>query len=281
MLYQHQNKPMPYACGAARNELINYVLITIRQLQGGWRLYDGDIKGWRVTNFEGLSEKGSQRSGYKDDIFGRFLSPQYRKSLYRPVEERVIYDEEAESTEQFWRAVERRFLYVLAGMRRQQFHPDALVFAALVMTLSARGKSINAIAVEMGAEPNHVSESLMHYRTVAEKFLALGPLEQGMVEARGQLSVYHHQEPDERVLNGGKRFVAILPNGNYSVSIHKRSKGNKRYASIQVGKRVNGRPKVTKKVIGYVGQITHDNLCAGAQAMKLKTAQVFGAAAED
>jgi hypothetical protein len=280
-LYKHQERPMPYACAAARNELINYVLVTIRQLQGGWRLYDGDIKGWQVTNFEGWEEKGSQVTNHKDDIFGRFLPPQYRKCLYRPVEERVVANEEEEGTEHFWQAVERRFLYVLAGMRWQQFHPDALVFAARVMALSARGKSINAIALEMGEDPGHVSDSLMHYRTVVEQFLALSPLEQGMIEARGQLSIYHHQEPDERVLNGGKRFVAILPNGNYSVSIHKRSDGSKRYASIQAGKRVNGRTKVTKKVIGYVGQITHDKLCAGAMAMQMKTASVFGAAAGD
>jgi hypothetical protein len=166
-------------------------------------------------------------------------------------------------------------------MRKQQFHPDALIFAARVLALSARGKSINAIAVEMGDEPGHVSDSLMHYRTVVEQFLALCPLEQGAVEAKGQLSIYHHQEPNDRVLNSGQRFVAILPNGNYSVTIHKRSDGRQTYASIQAGRRVNGRLKVIQKVIGNVGQITHEKLCAGAIAMQIKTAQVFPAAVGD
>ncbi|MFZ0548920.1 MAG: hypothetical protein WAM60_25960, partial [Candidatus Promineifilaceae bacterium] len=106
-LYQHQERPMPYACAAARNELIDYVLVSIRQLQGGWRLYDGDIDGWRVTNFESWEEKGSG-AGHKDDIFGRFLPPQFRHCLYRPVEETAVVNEEAPDTERFWQAVERR-----------------------------------------------------------------------------------------------------------------------------------------------------------------------------
>jgi hypothetical protein len=280
-LYQHQERPMPYACAAARNELINYVLITIRQLQGGWRLYDGDIQGWTVTNFEGWTEKGNNPAGDKDDIFGRFLPPQYRNCLYRPVEEKAIVHEEAQETECYWQTAERRILYILAGMRRQQFHPDALVFAARALALSARGMSINAIALELDADADHVSDSLMHYRGVIEQFLALSPAEQALVQAEGRLSIYHHEEPDERVLNHGRRFVAILPNGNYSVTIHKRSDGRKDYASIQAGRRVDGRSKVIKKVIGNVGQITPEKLCAGAQAMQLKMAQAFPAAAGD
>jgi hypothetical protein len=44
---------------------------------------------------------------------------------------------------------------------------------------------------------------------------------------------------------------------------------------------VDGRSKVIKKVIGNVGQITPEKLCAGAQAMQLKMAQAFPAAAGD
>ncbi|MCI0578140.1 MAG: hypothetical protein L0332_30790 [Chloroflexi bacterium] len=278
-LYDCRDKPLPIAYNAAVYDVISYIACTIWQTTGNaWRWYDGDTKGARTYYFE---EMQPDHEAYDDDVYGRFLHPDLRKSgPYRPVETEVVTSEQAEAQSRFWRQVERELLYVLAGMKVGQYHPDALMTAARVLCLSLQGLSHAAIALEVGKEPHEVWHIRDHYRNAIEAFLAMGPVQQGLVRAEGQARIYHYQEPDEAVLNAGKRFIAILPNGAFSVSVRGRRGQSQKYATLQYGYRVNGKVKMVGKQVGPVGQVTYDRLYDGAQVLRAKLATARVAAGD-
>ncbi|MCI0731758.1 MAG: hypothetical protein L0332_34245 [Chloroflexi bacterium] len=267
MLYQHADKPNPYAFTAAVNEVMEYISVSIYNLGNAWRWKDGDTKGWRTVYIEDQAFEDS-----KDDAYDSFSPHDFRTGIPRPVESYVIADSQANVVERFWQAVEREFTSVLFGLKRAQQHPNALLRAAKILTMSCQGQSYHAIALELDLDPDATQKTLLFYRRELQPFLDAGPLLQGAIRAQGQLSIYHHSELTPEVINCGRRYVAILPHGLFTVYSHHHHNKNGVRASLQQGYRENGKPKVHKVELGRVGSITYDKLLEASLTLQKKLA---------
>jgi hypothetical protein len=202
-----------YAYAAARTDLIGYVFVNIRgggsghqwELSKQYRIYDN------LTEPEYIDEDG------RGERTIRLPAALYKQ---RPVEEAVEAREgETEEAEQ-WLAFEREIARILAVMRGRQWHPNSLRRAATALCESAKGTSNYNIARLLKLDWLAATSLILHYRPYLEAFLAMPPLLQGLVRAEGELRLCWWDEVTAEALNGGQKFIVILPIGAFTVCYH-------------------------------------------------------------
>jgi hypothetical protein len=108
-------------------------------------------------------------------------------------------------------------------------------------------------------------------------YLALTPMHQEIVKIRGQMRVTYFESLDDAFLNTAVRKMIIFPHGIYTITYKRRSRNaGKRAsmleASLQKGRRVNGRNLVRAVHLGSLGQITKERLSEASFEVERKLA---------
>ncbi len=274
-LYQHAyvaGHNEAYAYVAARTRLIGYVFVNIR---GG-----GQGHQWELSKQYRTYDNLTEPEYVDEDSYGK---PTLRlpAALYkrRPVEERVEAREEEPDAAERWLQFEREITRILAVMRGRQWHPNSLRRAALALCESAKGTSNYNIARRLDLDWSTATGIILHYRPHLEAFLAMSPLQQGLVRAEGQLRLRWWEEVTTAALNGGQKFIVILPFGAFTVGYYRSPRTGQQLGRIQAGRRSGGKIVNRSVQLGAVGRITKEKLWDGAQRLQARLATLETAAA--
>ena len=248
-----QGHPEAYAYSATRTKLIGYVFVNIR---GG-----GNGHQWELSKQYQIADNLIEPEYHEEDSYGQ-LTPRLPMAIYarRPTVETLVLHEGESARADRWLSFEREIARILAVMRGQQWHPNSLRRAATALCESVKGTSNYNIAQMLDVDWITATQLIIHYRQHLEEYLAHSPLIQGLIRAEGTLRLQWWEEVSEVALNGGQRFIVILPHGAFTVSYyHSKSKG-KQLCRIQVGRRVNGKVQNRSVQLGEVGHITRQRL---------------------
>lgn len=261
-----------YAYAAARTDLIGYVYVNIR---GG-----GSGHQWELSKQYRTSDNLTEPEYIDEDSRGertiRLPAFLYKQ---RPVEEAVEAKESQEEEAEQWLAFEREIARILAVMRGRQWHPNSLRRAATALCESAKGTSNYNISRLLKLDWLTTTNLILHYRPFLEAFLAMSPVLQGLVRAEGELRLCWWDEVTIAALNGGQKFIVILPFGAITVCYHHNRRKGKCFGRIQMGRRVNGKVVNRSVQLGEVGRITRERLWEDAQRLQAKMVALEATAA--
>ena len=265
-LLAHADRPRGYGVRAAINAMLHYVLVTIRNLQGGWYLSAGDIDGFYTVYIEELGRADD------DTPLEEWWLPteDFRCGIPRPVERQVVRREAEAGETGRWVQAEQELLDILIGMKQGQWHPEALALAAQILVRSGHGMSHHAIGQELGLDGKQVHAIREHYRQALADYLEQGALTQGLIAARGGSSYYRFEELTEAVINAGRKLLVAFPHGIFALTTYTRS--GRTYLRFQGGRRVGGKCYNRTVQLGQVGTVTRAAVWEGSLTFKERMA---------
>ncbi|MFQ5434704.1 MAG: hypothetical protein ACE5FD_07490 [Anaerolineae bacterium] len=268
---EQADKNTGYAYAAARNALKNYVWVHIRGLNGGWKSLACIEHGYTVIDLPG------ERNGDDDlphAVLDRMAAATW-DTIPRPVEWEVIRRLSPPVATQ--EETMRQVLDILAGMSGH-FYPEQMYRAALIMTLLARGYTWEHVEERTGLSHEMVFDIYWGWRKRhLRPFLALTSMHQEIIKIRGRLRVTYFEELDKRFLNTAVRKMVVFPHGIYTITYKRRGKNagkraGQMEASLQKGRRIDGRNWVRAVHLGKVGEITKERLYQASFAVERKLA---------
>lgn len=268
-------EPGGYAYAAVRIALKNYVWVHIRGLNGGWKSMACIEHGYTVLDLASeLDEDTETPQITLDGIIARSwdVAP-------RPVEWEVLRRLSLPQATQ--EETMQTVLHILAGMC-DNFYPEQMYRAALIMTMLARGYTWEHIEERTALAYDQVWDIYWSWRKrYLLPYLALSPLHQEIIKIRGQMRITHFEQVDQAFLNTAVRKMIIFPHGIYTITYKRRSQnGGKRAglmeASLQKGRRIEGRNMVRAVHLGSLGEITKERLYTASFEVERKLAVLGG-----
>lgn len=250
--YEFNQQPFNYILGVIRHRLADYALINIYGRQAGHNSqYSRDYYVHNVPEPE----------MDMDTFLAAFASSQ---TLSRPVEAAIIAQESQPHQDRFWHRVEREMIAILVATGGRKIRSDKIRRYSQVLVKRLQGKTNHVVALELGLSLEEALGILERARERMREFLALSSLMQGLVWAWGHLMVYWPEEITADLLNSGRKFVAILPHGEFNVSYHDQR------CFVQAGVQVRGKVRTRQVTIGQLGSLTYSQLYHGTLELKQK-----------
>ncbi len=268
---EYKDKPAAYAYVVAKNALKNYIWVHIRGLNGGWRSLEA--RNYTVSDTP-LETDGDMFDSPRDNISWRTQREHSWEAVSRPVEWKVLNyfsDERKATTEEIFKEV----LYILAGMSRKNWYPEQLYRAAMIIAMLCNGYTWEDVEAYTDLDYSAVWDIWWHHRKERlSRYIELSPVYQAIVRARGELRVFYFNELTSQQVNDGKRKMVVFPHGIYTITYKQRS--HKRYleASLQKGRRIDGRPTVRAVSLGRVGNMKKDNLFDATHRLEKKFKEI-------
>ncbi len=272
---EHAQAPGGYAYAAVRTALKNYIWVHVRGLNGGWKSLACIENGYTVLDLPSeLDEEPDTPQLTLDGMVARSwdVAP-------RPVEWEVIRRlSPPHSTQE---ETMQTVLHILAGMC-DNFYPEQMYRAALITTMLARSYTWEHIEERTGLAHDQVWDIYWSWRKrYLLPYLSLSPMHQEIIKIRGQLRVTFFEKLDREFLNTAVRKMIIFPHGIYTITYKRRSRNaGKRAglmeASLQKGRRIEGRNLVRAVHLGSLGEITKERLYAASFEVERKLAVLGG-----
>jgi hypothetical protein len=261
-----------YAYAAARTVLKNYVWVHIHGLNGGWKSLACIQNGYRVLDL--TAGPDGEGEGAPQATLERLAARSW-ESVPRPVEWAVLRRLSPPGMTQA--ETLRQVLHILAGMSRH-FYPEQLYRAALIITLLARDYTWQHVAERTGLSHEQVFDIYWGWRKRhLNPYLALTPLHQEIVKLCGRMRITFFEELDHAFLNTAVRKMVVFPHGVYTITYKRRGRNDGKragqvVASLQKGRRVNGRNRVRAVHLGKLGEVTKERLYEASFAVERKLA---------
>ena len=274
-LYEAGDAPASLACARAKYAVMTYAQIHIF----GYDRHSTskrDYRSFSKARAPKYSVEDIEPDDHDDGPYG-WVARKTRRTgtVPRPVEEQVIR-EEGGKPGPAREAVVAQFFYVFYGLTRK-VQPETLYHAAQIMALSAEGVPPPLISDETRLDIDYVIHVIRNRRQIIKHFLSLPSLLQGMLLARGRLSVHYHHELTNQTLNRAHSYVVLFPHGAYRIRVrHGRNRPTR--ALITSARAVNGKPKHCDVSVGNVGTITYDDLYEATVRLTRKQERVYQAA---
>jgi hypothetical protein len=274
-LYENQHEPAAVAWTRAKFAVTLYIALHVyRWNRTGWTIEDSK----RYAPYDNFEDFDAARDSFDSRTVWDCISAHGRRLRYnvpRPVEEALLRREE--QLEQLRRVdkVARRFLEAMLGYYKawplDEMHRGAYLLACYAVL--GEGE-VAAHPLVRGMTPEQVCEIVWGYRRRIAGFLALPPLLQGLVLARGRLSLYHHDELTPAIMNRNVPWVVILPHGAFRIYIKNPNgeRGRRPAAIFEVGVKVGRRLRVRNVRIAPLGEVTYERLYRASLEMRDKVA---------
>lgn len=251
-LYEFPGQPERYVFGVLRNRLTDYALVHIYGRQTGKNAKYA--RGCYVKNVEDPELN-------MDTYLARFYP---RNHISRPVEQQVLAQEAEPEQQRFWERVEHGILNILVATGGSKCRADRLQRYAQIVVGRLQGMTNAAVALALSLTVEEVVAILERARLRLQAFLDESSLMQGLILAEGALRVFWADEISPALLNGGRKFVAVLPHGTYHVRYH----AGKAY--VQMAQKAGGRVCTRMVILDRVGALTVERLLEGTRELQAK-----------
>ena len=264
---EQNGRPLPYAYGAARIALKNYIWVHVRGLNGGWK----SLAARQYTLMDTADSIDMDDETGDDNLAWRLRAERTRDLVPRPVEWAVEGREGLRPPEVA--DLFRHILTLLVGMSSQRWYPEQMYRAALILALRLTQHPWEEVMAAVGdLEWEEVVGIFQEYRREhLRPFAALAPLGQEVVLLRGQLRVQWFETVSEGWLRQAQRKIVVLPHGIYTIT-YRRGKGGRLDASIQKGRRVDGKIVTRAVHLGRAAALTKAKLWQRSLALERKLA---------
>lgn len=254
--YEFSHQPFGYILGIIRHRLADYALINIYGRQAG---YNSQYS--RNCYVQDVPQPEIDREAF----LSAFTSS---NKVTRPVEAAVIDQESEEGRQRFWHQVEREMLAILVATGGSKARPDRLWRYTQVLVRRLQGKTNSAVALEMALPLEEILGILERARQRIREFQALSSLMQGLLWAWGHMNVYWPGEITSELLNCGRKFVAILPHGEFNVSYCQKR------CYVQMSSQVKNKVYTRQVTIGELGSLTYSQLYQGTLQLNEKLGEL-------
>lgn len=272
VLLTHQDKVASYGYAAARAALKNYKWVHIRGLNGGWKSLVA--RNYTVSDAP-LEIDGDRFERPRSNLYHWSLQTRQWDLVARPVEWKVmawIDGSKAMTTED----IRREILYILAGMSRTNWYPEQIYRAAVIISMLFTNYTWEDVEEYTGMDYSEVADIWWHHRkTRLAPYIELPLVHREIVRLLGQTRLTYFEELSHDWLNQPKRKMVVLPDGIYTITYKRRGRRpgqtvGQMEASLQKGRRINGRPVVRAVSLGKVGSITKEKLLESSLQLERK-----------
>jgi hypothetical protein len=255
---EHGDRPLTFAYACARNALKTYAWVHIRGLNGGWK----SLAARHYTLVDTADSLDMDEAG-DDNLAWRLPEGRRRDLVPRPVEWAVLRREAvspADTADLF-----RDLLIILVGLSSQRWYPEQMYRGALIVAMRLTGHTWEDVAAAVG---DLEWESLVNiYQEYRIKYLLpfgrLAPLAQAAIQMLGQLRLQWFEELRPNWLRRPERKIVVFPHGIYTITYKqdkRRGRDSEMVASLQKGRRVNGRIRTKQVYLGPASTVTKELL---------------------
>jgi hypothetical protein len=271
---EHSDRPLVFAYTCARNALKTYAWVHIRGLNGGWKslaarhytLVDtaDSLDPSLLSELALNAMKGQAMDEAGDDNLAWRLPEGRRRDLVpRPVEWAVQRREAsppADTADLF-----RELLTILVGYSSQRWYPEQMYRGALIVAMRLTGYTWEDVAAAVG---DLEWESLVNiYQEYRIKYLLpfarLAPLAQAATQMLGEMRLQWFETLRPDWLRRPERKIVVFPHGIYTITYKqdkRRGRDSEMVASLQKGRRVNGRIRTKQVYLGPASAVTKELL---------------------
>jgi hypothetical protein len=257
---ENGEQPLAFAYACARNALKTYAWVHVRGLNGGWKslaarhytLVDtADSLDPSLLSGQVLDEEG------EDNLAWRLPAARGRDLVARPVEWAVLRREmppPADTADLF-----RDLLLILVGASSQRWYPEQMYRGALIVAMRLTGHTWDDVAAAVG---DLEWESLVNiYQEYRIKYLLpfarLAPLAQATIQMLGEMRLQWFEALRPDWLRRPERKIVVFPHGIYTITYKQdKRRGGEMVASLQKGRRVNGRVRTKQVYLGPASAVT-------------------------
>jgi len=253
---ENQHNLLSYAYVCARTALKDYAWVHVRGLNGGWK----SLVARNYTLIDTADSIDMDENG-EDNLTWRLPPLRSHDLVPRPVEW-AVQRREAESppdtTDLF-----RDLLIILVGMSSERWYPEQMYRGALVVAMRLTGYTWADVSAAVGELER---ASLVNiYQEYKQKYLlpftALAPLGQETIKLRGEMRVQWFETLREGWLQRPQRKIVVLPHGIYTLTYKQdKRRSAEMLASLQKGRRVNGRIRTRQVYLGPAQAVTKELL---------------------
>ena len=266
---ENQDQPLAYAYTCARTALKNYAWVHVRGLNGGWK----SLVARNYTLIDTADSLDADDESGDDNLAWRLRQAQPWDLVPRPVEWAVQQRESPpppDTADLF-----RDLLTLLVGISSERWYPEQMYRGALVLAMRLTGYTWEDIAAAVG---DLERESLVNiYQEYRQKYLLpyaeLAPLGREVVRLCGEMRVQWFEALREGWLQRPERKIVVLPHGIYTLTYKQdRRRSEEMLASLQKGRRVNGRIRTRQVFLGPAGSVTKELLWAKSLELERRLA---------
>ena len=254
---ENQHQPLAYAYTCARTALKNYAWVHVRGLNGGWK----SLVAREYTLIDTAESIDGDDENGADSLVWRLPEVRQRDPVPRPVEWTVLWREAGpppDTADLF-----RNLLTILVGVSSERWYPEQMYRGALIVAMRLTGYTWADVSAAVG---DLERESLVNiFQEYRQKYLLpyaeLAPLGQEMVRLRGEMRVQWFETLREGWLQRPERKIVVLPHGIYILTYKQdKRRSDEMLASLQKGRRVNGRIRTRQVFLGPAGSVTKELL---------------------
>jgi predicted transcriptional regulator len=249
---EQRDQPQDYAYVCARNALKNYAWVHVRGLNGGWK----SLEARNYTLIDTYESIDMDEAG-DDNLAWRIhdTSPDYH-IINRPVERQVIRREAsppAEAADLFG-----EFLILLVGISSERWYPEQMYRAAMIIAMKHTGYLWPDIADQLGVDEQEVMNIYYAFREKKLNQLAdMSPIALETIRVRGRMRVQWFEQLRPGWLKRPQKKIVVFPHGIYTITYKADSRRPGLIAaSLQKGRRVNGRIRTLQVYLGKAEDVT-------------------------
>jgi len=266
---ENKHQPLAYAYVCARTALKDYAWVHVRGLNGGWK----SLAARNYTLVDTADSLDFDDENGEDNLAWRLPRARQYDLVPRPVEWTVLRCEAEpppDTADLF-----RDLLTILVGVSSERWYPEQMYRGALIVAMRLTGYTWADVSTAVG---DLERESLVNiYQEYRQKYLLpyaeLAPLGQEMVRLRGEMRVQWFETLREGWLQRPERKIVVLPHGIYTLTYRQdKRRSGKMLASLQKGRRVNGRIRTRQVFLGPAGSVTKEILWAKSLELERRLA---------
>lgn len=267
---ENGERPLAFAYTCARTALKNYAWVHVRGLNGGWK----SLVARHYTLVDTADSIDVDDESGDDNLAWRLPQARQHDLVPRPVEWAVQQRESSPPSDTA--DLFRDLLILLVGISSERWYPEQMYRGALVVAMRLTGYTWEDISAAVG---DLERESLVNiYQEYRIKYLlpfaVLSPMGKEVVKLRGEMRVQWFETLREGWLQRPERKIVVLPHGIYTLTYKqdKRRRSEEMLASLQKGRRVNGRIRTRQVFLGPAGSVTKDLLWAKSLELERRLA---------
>jgi hypothetical protein len=249
---EHADQPQDYAYVCARNDLKHYAWVHIRGLNGGWKSLEA-----RNYTLVDTAESIDMDDTGDDNLAWRIhdTSPDYH-IINRPVERQVIARETGPPPDAADLFAET--LVLLVGASSENWYPEQMYRASMIIAMRATGYVWADIADRLGVDESEVINIYYAYRDKQLNQLAdMSPIALETIRVRGRMRVQWFEQLRPGWLKRPEKKIVVFPHGIYTITYKADSRRPGLIAaSLQKGRRVNGRIRTLQVYLGKAEDVT-------------------------
>lgn len=266
---ENRHNSLSYAYVCARTALKDYAWVHVRGLNGGWK----SLVARNYTLIDTADSMDVDDESGEDNLAWRLPQARSFDLVPRPVEWTVLRREAEpppDTADLF-----RDLLTILVGVSSERWYPEQMFRGALIVAMRLTGYTWADVSAAVGELER---ESLVNiYQEYRQKYLlpfaALAPLGQETIKLRGEMRVQWFETLREGWLQRPQRKIVVLPHGIYTLTYRQdKRRSAEMLASLQKGRRVNGRVRTKQVYLGPARAVTKELLWEKSLVLKRRLA---------